>query len=309
MIADEYAINARNPYKNRMHSEGIERTGWYNNQTEIDYRGSDVTVQMFMDSLLGTAPKALKNLNADSNLMIYITGHGGNQFFKFQDEEELTAQDIANLMDKLYVEKKFAKALFIADTCQAFTLFDKVTTPNVMALGTSLIDESAYAHHSDNDLGLAVIERWTHYFIKSYKKHTNPLTTLYQTMVSPFANQRILMARVGIKDDTSHSTFKNTKLSDFFGTKGGAKSSRGKPKPKETIVGVSTENLLKLRSLDLDITSSDEEHSTQSLVSDNCSTKSNSMNLLDNGFYAFICCFGAMLVLSKKLEKRFLIFQ
>ncbi len=51
-------------------------------------------------------------------------------------------------MDKLYAEKKFAKALFIADTCQAFTLFDKVTTPNVMALGTSLIDESAYAHHS-----------------------------------------------------------------------------------------------------------------------------------------------------------------
>lgn len=147
MIADEYAINARNPYKNRMHSEGIHSTGWYTNETEIDYRGSDVTVQMFMDALLGTAPKSL-NLNAESNLLIYITGHGGDQFFKFQDEEELMAQDISNLMNKLYEEKRFGKALFIADTCQAFTLFDKVTTPNVMALGTSLIDESAYAHHS-----------------------------------------------------------------------------------------------------------------------------------------------------------------
>ncbi|MGK3741020.1 MAG: glycosylphosphatidylinositol transamidase (GPIT) subunit GPI8 [Bacillariaceae sp.] len=58
------------------------------------------------------------------------------------------AQDIANLMDRLYEEKKFGTALFIADTCQAFTLFDKVTTPNVLALGTSLIGESAYAHHS-----------------------------------------------------------------------------------------------------------------------------------------------------------------
>ena len=86
MIADEYAINARNPYKNRMHSEGIHRVGWYNNRTEIDYRGSDVTVQMFMDALLGEAPKSLKNLNAESNLMIYVTGHGGDQFFKFQDE-------------------------------------------------------------------------------------------------------------------------------------------------------------------------------------------------------------------------------
>ena len=86
MIADEYAINARNTYKNRMHAEGIHRVGWYNNRTEIDYRGSDVTVQMFMDALLGEAPKSLKNLNAESNLMIYVTGHGGDQFFKFQDE-------------------------------------------------------------------------------------------------------------------------------------------------------------------------------------------------------------------------------
>jgi phosphatidylinositol glycan class K len=86
VIADEYAINARNPFKNRMHAEGIHRTGWYNNQTEIDYRGSDVTVQMFMDALLGQAPKSLNNLNGESNLMIYLTGHGGDQFFKFQDE-------------------------------------------------------------------------------------------------------------------------------------------------------------------------------------------------------------------------------
>jgi len=69
-----------------MHAEGIHRTGWYNNRTEIDYRGSDVTVQMFMDALLGEAPKSLHNLNSESNLMIYITGHGGDQFFKFQDE-------------------------------------------------------------------------------------------------------------------------------------------------------------------------------------------------------------------------------
>merc|ERR1711935_256750 len=137
--------------------------------------------------------------------------------------------------------KKFGTALFIADTCQAFTLFDKVTTPNVMALGTSLIDESAYAHHNDNDLGLAVIERWTHHFIKNYQKHENPLTTLYQTMVSPFDNKRVLMARVGIKDDTSQSKFKDTKVSDFFGIKGGEKSSREKPEQKDTIVDISTE--------------------------------------------------------------------
>jgi glycosylphosphatidylinositol transamidase (GPIT) subunit GPI8 len=146
MIADEYATNARNPYKNRMHASGVYRPSWYSNHTELDYRGSDVTVQTFMDSLLGLAPRSLRT-DSESNLLIYVTGHGGDQFFKFQDEEELTAQDIANLMERLYQEGKFKQALFLADTCQAFTLFDKVITPNVLALGTSLRGENAYAHH------------------------------------------------------------------------------------------------------------------------------------------------------------------
>lgn len=67
-------------------------------------------------------------------------------------------------MDKLYEDKKFAKALFIADTCQAFTLFDKVTTPNVMALGTSLIDESAYAHHSE--FKFLVVTFWDSWLVR-----------------------------------------------------------------------------------------------------------------------------------------------
>jgi phosphatidylinositol glycan class K len=69
------------------------------------------------------------------------------QFFKFQDEEELTAQDIANVLDRMNQQKKYGQLLFIADTCQAFTLFDKVTAPNILALGTSLRGENAYAHH------------------------------------------------------------------------------------------------------------------------------------------------------------------
>jgi len=315
MIADEYAVNARNPYKNRMHSEGIHRTGWYNNRTEIDYRGSDVTVQMFMDALLGEAPKSLKNLNAESNLMIYVTGHGGDQFFKFQDEEELMAQDIANLMDKLYEEKKFGKALFIADTCQAFTLFDKVSTPNVMALGTSLIDESAYAHHSDNDLGLAVIERWTHHFIENYHKRSNPRTTLHQSMVSPFDNKSVLMARVGIKDDTSRDKFKDIKLTEFFGIKGGEKISSELRERIDTIAEISPESLLKLPRYTRDAASRNQKASQRSMnppeesaVGNICSAEEGDSptKLSDNGLFILICCSVVALLVSKNIEKRIL---
>jgi GPI-anchor transamidase subunit K len=47
----------------------------------------------------------------------------------------------------MHQEGRYDELLFLADTCQAFTLFDKVTAPNVLALGTSLKDQNAYAHH------------------------------------------------------------------------------------------------------------------------------------------------------------------
>lgn len=214
MIADEYATNPRNPFKNGMYANGVKPAEtWYDEETELDFRGADVTVQNFYDALLGTGAKSLQDTDEDSHLLVLLTGHGGDNFFKFQDEDELTSQDIANLMDELSRRKKFKKLLLIADTCQAFTLFDKVTTPNVYALGTSLRKENAYAHHSDIDIGLSVIERWTHGFLTQYRNRPNPTSaTLQDLMVTPFEGYSPLGAHVGTLGD-----FRQLRFQDFFG--------------------------------------------------------------------------------------------
>lgn len=316
VIADEYAINPRNPYKNRMHASGINQPSWYANHTEIDYRGSDVTVQMFMDALLGDAPKSLNNLNENSRLMIYLAGHGGDQFFKFQDEEELMAQDIANLMDRMFEEKKFGSALFIAETCQAFTLFDKLTTPNVMAFGTSLTGESAYAHHADKDLGIAIIERWTHAFLANYEE-SNPKTTLYEAMFSP-SEKKMLGASVGIKDDTSKHKFKDTKLSHFFGAKGGtseAQVTNEMMKPKNTVINDSTNSLLDVSSSissswfqPQDLSASVSKKSSpkkKSLTSSKLQQLGNGGRITrDNDIYYVFPTLLMVLILMKKLEQQ-----
>jgi len=223
MIADDYVTNPRNPYKNGMYVNGVKPDEtWYNEKTELDIRGSDVTVQNFFDAVLGTGSKSLQTTNEESHLLILLTGHGGDNFFKFQDEEELTSKDIANLVEELTRRKKFQKLLLIADTCQAFTLFDKLptTTPNnVYALGTSLRKENAYAHHSDIDIGLSVIERWTYGFLNQYRKRpkttTTTTTTLYDLMVAPFEGPTgiPLGANVGTLGD-----FREIRLEEFFGS-------------------------------------------------------------------------------------------
>ena len=246
MLADEYAVNPRNPFKNRIFTQGKNGGGaeeeLYDEFTEIDYRGDDVTVENLAHVLLGTTSATtttttsggttaaqqqlpvLQNSNADSNILLFWTGHGGDKFFKFQDVEEILAQHLANIFRQMHAMGKYRHVLFIADTCQAFTLFDRIQAehiPNITTIGSSLRDESSYAHHSDPDLGLTVIERYSYalrQFLKS-KNSTQQLllyqTTLQQGLVDPytFAQQR---AHVGIGEEGAVRKASEIPLSDFF---------------------------------------------------------------------------------------------
>jgi GPI-anchor transamidase subunit K len=49
------------------------------------------------------------------------------------------------------------------DTCQANTMYSKLYSPNIIATGSSELDQSSYSHHADNDVGVAVIDRYTYY--------------------------------------------------------------------------------------------------------------------------------------------------
>jgi glycosylphosphatidylinositol transamidase (GPIT) subunit GPI8 len=52
------------------------------------------------------------------------------------------------------------------DTCQANTMYTHFYSPNIVATGSSELDQSSYSHHADNDVGVAVIDRWTYYVLE-----------------------------------------------------------------------------------------------------------------------------------------------
>lgn len=66
------------------------------------------------------------------------------------------------------------------DTCQANTMYSKFYSPNILATGSSEIDQSSYSHHADSDVGVAVIDRYTYYnleFLESkVRDRTSKLT-------------------------------------------------------------------------------------------------------------------------------------
>jgi phosphatidylinositol glycan class K len=253
MMADEIPSNARNPFKNGMFDQGIHRPSLYDHETSIAYRGADVTVANFFNVLLGTVDTVptphsrVLHTNSSSNILVYVTGHGGDQFFKFQDEEELMADDIAEVFEQMHLRQKYNQVLFIADTCQAFTLADKISiaSPNVYAMGTSLRGENAYAHHSDRDVGLSVIERWTFQMLKAYDQKAWSGSTLQEILITAMEPAyETLGAHLGVREDLGlpPRTLDAVLASEFFGGKNAAAAAAGNTKTKtaQPLVAVST---------------------------------------------------------------------
>lgn len=171
MLPDDMACNPRNAFPGTVYSNADRAVDLYGENIEVDYRGYEVTVENFIrlltDRLDEDVPRS-KRLGSDagSNVLVYMTGHGGDRFLKFQDSEEIGAWDLADAFGQMWEKKRYHELLFMIDTCQANTMYTHFYSPNIIATGSSALDESSYSHHADNDVGVAVIDRWTYYVLE-----------------------------------------------------------------------------------------------------------------------------------------------
>ncbi|PYH96685.1 cell division control protein 45 [Aspergillus ellipticus CBS 707.79] len=171
MLPDDMACNPRNAFPGTVYSNADRAVDLYGDNIEVDYRGYEVTVENFIrlltDRLDEDVPRS-KRLGSDagSNVLVYMTGHGGDQFLKFQDSEEIGAWDLADAFGQMWEKKRYHELLFMIDTCQANTMYTHFYSPNIVATGSSALDQSSYSHHADNDVGVAVIDRWTYYVLE-----------------------------------------------------------------------------------------------------------------------------------------------
>lgn len=162
------ACNPRNTFPGSIFNNAARALDLYGTNIEVDYRGYEVTVENFIRLLtdrLGEEVPRGKRLGSDagSNVLVYMTGHGGKEFLKFQDAEEIGSWDLADAFEQMWEKKRYREMLFMIDTCQANTMYERFYSPNIIATGSSAVDQSSYSHHADNDVGVAVIDRYTYY--------------------------------------------------------------------------------------------------------------------------------------------------
>lgn len=78
---------------------------------------------------------------------LYV-GHGGDEFLKFQDFEEICSKDLADAFEQMWESSRYHELLFVVDTCQASTLHKHFRSPNILAIGSSGPKENSYSVHT-----------------------------------------------------------------------------------------------------------------------------------------------------------------
>ena len=92
------ACNPRNPRPATVFNNQNQHIDVYGDDVEVDYRGYEVTVENFVRLLTGRLPESTPSskrllTDAGSNILIYMTGHGGDGFLKFQVQPVITLTD------------------------------------------------------------------------------------------------------------------------------------------------------------------------------------------------------------------------
>lgn len=127
---------------------------------------------------------------------------------KFQDAEEVSAQDLADAFHQMHVGRRYRRALFLVDTCQANTLFETFYSPNIAAVGSSARDENSYSvfgkaffllvltfflqHHADYEIGVSVIDRFT-YALLEFMERVKPSSSVTLDRLVRLERKRLII--------------------------------------------------------------------------------------------------------------------
>ncbi|KAJ3686524.1 hypothetical protein LUZ61_015688 [Rhynchospora tenuis] len=222
MLADDMACNARNNYPAQVFNNENHQLNLYGDNVEVDYRGYEVTVENFLRVLTGrheaSVPRSKRLLSDEgSHILLYMTGHGGNEFLKFQDTEELQSHDLADAVKQMKEKNRFKELLIMVDTCQAATLFSQLQSPGVVAIGSSMKGENSYSHHLDPDVGVSVVDRFTFYTLAFFERldmYSNASLNSLFTSYDP----TLLMSTAYYRMDLYERPLNTVPVTNFFGS-------------------------------------------------------------------------------------------
>jgi len=218
MLADDIACNPRNIARGRAFTRTSHVVDIFADNVEVDYRGHEVNVESVVRLLTGrhhASVPSSKRLLSDhqSNILVFVTGHGGDEFLKIKDSDEITSIDFGQAFRQMYEMKRYSNILFVADTCQAGSLANKLESPNVLAVASSRVKQSSYASDRDAEVGLPLLDRFTEIFFDAVNKADGKSDL--QTLLN-LCTHEALYSDVTVRDDLFPVPLAQVPAGEFF---------------------------------------------------------------------------------------------
>ncbi|KHN84747.1 Putative GPI-anchor transamidase [Toxocara canis] len=186
--------------------------------TNVDL--ADAIETMFQSRVHPATPRS-KRLLSDhqSNVLVYLTGHGGDGFLKFQDSEELTNVDLADAIETMFQSNRYNELLLIADTCQSESMYQRVYSANVLATSSSLVGEDSLSYDVDLTIGVYIIDRYTHFTLEFLERQVRSLNAnrSMQDYFNSCPHSKCL-STVGVRTDLYPKDPARVRITDFFGS-------------------------------------------------------------------------------------------
>ena len=142
----------------------------YDLPPEVDYRDQDVTVESLLRVLTGNTHygmghgQVLGSTNT-SNVLLFMTGHGGDGFLKFHDQTELMSSDLGAAVEYMYHAGRYKNMFIVLDTCQASTMWEDIAegVDGWVAAASSARGFSGYALNHDGHVGTFLVDEFSHW--------------------------------------------------------------------------------------------------------------------------------------------------
>eukprot|EP01147_Barroeca_monosierra_P004506 gene4506-6730_t len=166
LLAEDHACNPHNAEQAALYTTPSLSHSVYDDEVEVDYRGPEVTAEIFVKLMTGRLADDIphnKRLNSgpDSNVFVYMTGHGGVDFLKFRDTNVISGTELGNMFYTMYEQKRYKQVFFMLDTCHAESMLAQIHSPNILSIGSSAWDEDSYAVTSSRKLGVMLVDDFT----------------------------------------------------------------------------------------------------------------------------------------------------
>lgn len=102
------------------------------------------------------------------------------------------------------------------DTCQANTMYSQFYSPNVIATGSSELGENSLSHHNDMDIGVAVIDSFTHFVLEYIEPLNKTSRNTLQNLFDTYDYDKI-HSTAGVSSHLSTTPPSEILITDFFG--------------------------------------------------------------------------------------------